>query len=128
MVNSPFTAEEEHSGELPFWQQQRFIDQLLDAGRWLIVLLVVWLMWHRGVRPILQRRAEEARLAKGAERERQALAEATEVHLTRDEQNEQRRHHQRLSAEVMSQRIRDMSDNDPRVVALVIRQWISGEL
>lgn len=26
----------------------------------------------------------------------------------------------------MSQRIREMSDNDPRVVALVIRQWINN--
>lgn len=128
VVNSPFTTEKEHSGELPFWQQQRFIDQMLDAGRWLIVLLVAWLMWRRGVRPILQRRAEEARLAQEAERERQELAEATKVHLTRDEQMDQRRHHQRLSAEVMSQRVRDMSDNDPRVVALVIRQWMSTEI
>ncbi len=27
----------------------------------------------------------------------------------------------------MSQRIREMSDNDPRVVALVIRQWINND-
>ena len=34
---------------------------------------------------------------------------------------------QRMGAEVMSQRIREMSDNDPRVVALVIRQWMGNE-
>lgn len=33
-----------------------------------------------------------------------------------------------MSAEVMSQRIREMSENDPRVVALVIRQWMKDEL
>ncbi|SUX85176.1 flagellar M-ring protein [Citrobacter koseri] len=27
----------------------------------------------------------------------------------------------------MSQRIREMSDNDPRVVALVIRQWMNND-
>ena len=27
----------------------------------------------------------------------------------------------------MSQRIREMSDNDPRVVALAIRQWINND-
>jgi len=53
--------------------------------------------------------------------------EAVEVRLSKDEQTQQRRANQRLSAEVMSQRIREMSDNDPRVVALVIRQWMSGE-
>ena len=40
---------------------------------------------------------------------------------------QQRRANQRMGAEVMSQRIREMSDNDPRVVALVIRQWMGNE-
>ncbi|MFP1462823.1 hypothetical protein ACLB1E_19285 [Escherichia coli] len=34
--------------------------------------------------------------------------------LSKDEQLQQRRANQRLGAEVMSQRIREMSDNDPR--------------
>ncbi|MNC84389.1 Flagellar M-ring protein [compost metagenome] len=50
-----------------------------------------------------------------------------EVRLSKDEQTQQRRVNQRLGAEVMSQRIREMSDNDPRVVALVIRQWMSND-
>ena len=47
--------------------------------------------------------------------------------LRKKEQMQQRRANQRMGAEVMSQRIREMSDNDPRVVALVIRQWINNE-
>ncbi|MEN8470847.1 hypothetical protein AAH476_40560, partial [Enterobacter cloacae subsp. cloacae] len=43
------------------------------------------------------------------------------------EQMQQRRANQRMGAEVMSQRIREMSDNDPRVVALVIRGWMGNE-
>ncbi|MBE5651214.1 flagellar M-ring protein FliF, partial [Salmonella enterica subsp. enterica serovar Dublin] len=38
VVNSPFSAVDNTGGELPFWQQQSFIDQLLAAGRWLLVL------------------------------------------------------------------------------------------
>ncbi|WNN47172.1 flagellar basal-body MS-ring/collar protein FliF [Siccibacter colletis] len=128
VVNSPFTATDETGGELPFWQQQSFIDQMLSAGRWLIVLLVAWLLWRKGIRPMIQRREEAARMAVEAERERKEMAESVEVSLSKDEQTQQRRTNQRLSAEVMSQRIRDMSDNDPRVVALVIRQWMSNEL
>jgi flagellar M-ring protein FliF len=48
------------------------------------------------------------------------------VRLSKDEQMQQRRANQRMGAEV-SQRIREMSDNDPRVVALVIRQWMGNE-
>lgn len=58
---------------------------------------------------------------------RQETEEAVEVRLSKDEQTQQRRTNQRLGAEVMSQRIREMSDNDPRVVALVIRQWMSND-
>ncbi|MEX9251192.1 flagellar basal-body MS-ring/collar protein FliF [Pseudenterobacter timonensis] len=127
VVNSPFTATEETGGELPFWQQQAFIDQLMSAGRWLLVLLVAWLLWRKAVRPQLTRRTEQA---KAAQAQMQAVKEendAVEVRLSKDEQLQQRRANQRMGAEVMSQRIREMSDNDPRVVALVIRQWMSTD-
>ncbi|QMD24722.1 flagellar M-ring protein FliF [Citrobacter freundii] len=127
VVNSPFTATDDAGGELPFWQQQSFIEQLMVAGRWLLVLLVAWILWRKAVRPQLARRSEEAKVAQEQTRVRQETEEAVEVRLSKDEQTQQRRTNQRLGAEVMSQRIREMSDNDPRVVALVIRQWINNE-
>ena len=128
VVNSQFNATDESAGELPFWQQQAFIDQLLSAGRWLLVLIVAWILWRKAVRPQLVRREEERKaLLESAQTRQMPEEEAVEVRLSKDEQTQQRRANQRLSAEVMSQRIREMSDNDPRVVALVIRQWISGE-
>ncbi|QMI05557.1 flagellar basal-body MS-ring/collar protein FliF [Citrobacter sp. RHB25-C09] len=127
VVNSPFTATDDSAGELPFWKQQAFIEQLISAGRWLLVLLVAWLLWRKAVRPQLTRRAEEAKAAQELAQIRQETEEAVEVRLSKDEQMQQRRANQRLGAEVMSQRIREMSDNDPRVVALVIRQWMSND-
>ncbi|MEG0531147.1 MAG: flagellar basal-body MS-ring/collar protein FliF [Citrobacter sp.] len=127
VVNSPFTATDDAGGELPFWQQQSFIEQLMIAGRWLLVLLVAWILWRKAVRPQLVRRSEEAKVAQEQTRVRQETEEAVEVRLSKDEQTQQRRTNQRLGAEVMSQRIREMSDNDPRVVALVIRQWMNNE-
>ncbi|QMR47354.1 flagellar M-ring protein FliF [Citrobacter freundii] len=127
VVNSPFTATDDAGGELPFWQQQSFIEQLMIAGRWLLVLLVAWILWRKAVRPQLVRRSKEAKVAQEQTRVRQETEEAVEVRLSKDEQTQQRRTNQRLGAEVMSQRIREMSDNDPRVVALVIRQWMNNE-
>jgi len=128
VVNSQFNASDESAGELPFWQQQAFIDQLLAAGRWLLVLIVAWILWRKAVRPQLVRREEERKaLLENAQARQMPEEEAVEVRLSKDEQTQQRRANQRMSAEVMSQRIREMSDNDPRVVALVIRQWMSGE-
>ncbi|EMV2432318.1 flagellar M-ring protein FliF, partial [Escherichia coli] len=127
VVNSPFNSSDESGGELPFWQQQAFIDQLLAAGRWLLVLLVAWLLWRKAVRPQLTRRAEAMKAVQQQAQAREEVEDAVEVRLSKDEQLQQRRANQRLGAEVMSQRIREMSDNDPRVVALVIRQWINND-
>ncbi|CAM7836396.1 flagellar basal-body MS-ring/collar protein FliF [Leclercia adecarboxylata] len=127
VVNSPFSAVDDTSGELPFWQKQAFMDLLIEIGRWLLVLIVAWLLWRKAVRPQLVRRAEEAKALKEQSLLREETHEAVEVRLSKDEQMQQRRANQRMGAEVMSQRIREMSDNDPRVVALVIRQWMSTE-
>ncbi len=127
VVNSPFNSTDDVGGQLPFWQQQAFIDQMLAAGRWLLVLIVAWLLWRKAVRPQLVRRQEEAKAIQEEQRARAEIEESVEVRLSKDEQLQQRRSNQRMTAEVMSQRIREMSDNDPRVVALVIRQWMSTE-
>ena len=127
VVNSPFNSVEETGGELPFWQKQAFMDLLIEIGRWLLVVIIAWLLWRKAVRPQLVRRAEEAKALKEQSLLREETHEAVEVRLSKDEQMQQRRANQRMGAEVMSQRIREMSDNDPRVVALVIRQWMSNE-
>jgi flagellar M-ring protein FliF len=128
VVNSPFSATEETSLELPFWKQQAFFEMLMSAARWLVVLIVAWLLWRKLVRPLIQRKVEVQQTQVETQRQRAEEEDAVSVRLTKDEQQQQRKANQRLSAEVMSQRIREMSDNDPRVVALVIRQWMSNEL
>ena len=127
VVNTPFTDNEVTGGELPFWQSQSFIDRLLDAGRYLLVLLVAWLLWRKLVRPQLQNRqavqkaalaSANAPMAKPADSNKQSNEELAQ----------HRKSQQRVSAEVQSQRIRELAEKDPRVVALVIRQWMSNEL
>ena len=127
VVNSQFNATDDGLAEPPFWKQPWFIDQLISAGRWLLVLIVAWILWRKAIRPQLTRRAEQAQAAQEATQNRQEVEESVEVRLSKDEQIQQRRANQRMGVEVLSQRIREMSDNDPRVVALVIRQWMSTE-
>lgn len=131
VVNSPFNETDVTGGELPFWQQTSFINQMMEAGRWLLVLIVAWILYRKLVRPQLRRKAEQEKIAAEAA----VLAtqpanedDAVSVKLSRDEIDQERKSQHRMSAEVMSQRIRDMSENDPRVVALVIRQWMKEEL
>ena len=130
VVNSPFSAaENETLDNLPFWKSQMFFDLLLSCGRWLLVLIVAWLLWRKAVRPLITQRTEALKqVNEVAQARKEAEEPAASVHLTRDEQIQQRKVNQRLGVEIMSQRVRDLSDSDPRVVALVIRQWMSDEL
>lgn len=133
VVNSPFTENNDLGADLPFWKQPAFIDQMLEAGRWLVVMIVAYILYRKLIRPQLRRKAEQEKAAVEAA----ALAAAARgndededlsVKLSKDELDQERKSQHRMSAEVMSQRIREMSENDPRVVALVIRQWMKEEL
>ncbi len=127
VVNTPFTDNEITGGELPFWQSQAFIDRLFDAGRYLLVLVVAWLLWRKLVRPQLQNRQAVQKAALVAANT--PMAKPTDSNKQSNEELAQhRKSQQRVSAEVQSQRIRDLAEKDPRVVALVIRQWMSNEL
>ena len=133
VVNSPFTENSDLGAELPFWKQPAFIEQMLEAGRWLLVLIVAYILYRKLVRPQLRRKAEQEKAALEAAAitaARQAEDEESgiSVKLSKDELDQERKSQHRMSAEVMSQRIREMSENDPRVVALVIRQWMKEEL
>jgi flagellar M-ring protein FliF len=131
VVNSQFNTTEPTSTELPFWQQQSFFDQLMSAGKWLLVALVAFILYRKMVRPhVLRKKAAEqaAAEAQAARVAQQSDQEAYSVQLSKDELEQERKSNNRMSAEVMSQRIRDMSENDPRVVALVIREWMGNEL
>ncbi|MCW0935694.1 flagellar basal-body MS-ring/collar protein FliF [Pantoea sp. RG18] len=131
VVNSQFNTTEPVTTDLPFWQQQSFFDQLMNAGKWLLIALVAFVLYRKLVRPHLVRKqaaekaAAEAVAARATE---QPEEEAFNVQLSKDELDQERKSNNRMSAEVLSQRIRDMSENDPRVVALVIREWMSKEL
>ncbi len=131
VVNSPFNETAETGGDLPFWQQASFIEQMMDAGRWVLVLIVAFILYRKLVRPQLKRKADQEKAAAESialARQADGEDEAVSVKLSKDELDQERKSQHRMSAEVMSQRIRDMSENDPRVVALVIRQWMKDEL
>lgn len=128
VVNTPFIQTEESGAELPFWQQQSFFDQLINAGRYLLVLLVAWLLWRKLIRPQLRKQQEiqQAVLAAAAtttnKNDSSPIAKPTTEELAL-----RRRSQQKVSVEVQTQRIQELADKEPRVIALVIRQWMSND-
>ncbi|MCO7256113.1 flagellar M-ring protein FliF [Dickeya oryzae] len=127
VVNTPFTVTDTSAGELPFWKKQAFFDLLIEAGRWLLVLIVGWIMYRKLVRPQLQKRAQIQQAAEAAAALRGQDSDVS-VTISAMEEEIQKKSEQRAHAEMHSQRIRELAENDPRVVALVIRHWMSNEL
>lgn len=128
VVNSPFNDSQEASVELPFWQQERFFNAMMSGLRYLLVLLVVWILWRKGIRPQLEKQREITRMRIEADKEaRKAKPEPAPRKNTRAEVEENARAQLRTETEIHSQSIRNMADQEPQVIALVIRQWISKE-
>ena len=129
VVNTPFNEAADDTAELPFWKQQAFFDQLIEAGRWLLVLIVAWILWRKIVRPMLRKQqAEKEAIAAAALAASMPQPEGSKpVKLSTDELEKRKRSQQRVSVEVQTQRVQELADKDPRIVALVIRQWMSTE-
>ncbi|NKI74835.1 flagellar basal body M-ring protein FliF [Dickeya sp. CFBP 2040] len=127
VVNTPFTVTDTTSGELPFWKKQAFFDLLVEMGRWLLVLIVGWILYRKLVRPQLQKRIQIQEAAEAAAALRGQDSDVS-VSISAMEEEMHRKSEQRAHAEMHSQRIRELADNDPRVFALVIRHWMSNEL
>ncbi|CNK68388.1 flagellar MS-ring protein [Yersinia mollaretii] len=128
VVNTPFNATDDGSGSsLPFWQQQSFFDQLLNAGRYLLILLVAWILWRKLVRPMITKKQIADKAAASVNSMVQTAQTAETVKQSKEELALRKKNQQRVSAEVQAQRIRELADKDPRIVALVIRQWMSND-
>ncbi|MCE1787185.1 flagellar M-ring protein FliF, partial [Enterobacter hormaechei] len=92
---------------------------------WLLLILVAWLLWRKMIVPQIakKRAAEKAAL----DAQKNQLKQKTETNAELDEKMRRQMARQRVNAELQSQRIRELAEKDPRVVALVIRQWMSNE-
>lgn len=127
VVNTPFTADVENSSDVPFWQQASFFDLLMTLGRYLLVLIVAFILWRKLVKPLLNKQLANAQTARRVEPTPIITTPVQPAKPSNEEVQNRRKTQQRASAEQQAQRVRDMAEQDPRVVALVIRQWMSNE-
>ncbi|HIH4319121.1 TPA: flagellar basal-body MS-ring/collar protein FliF [Morganella morganii] len=129
ITNSRFTDEGQLTEEPSLFTSPVIIAQALEYCKILLLLLVGWLLWRKGIRPQWQRyrkaqQAEaEARMFKATQMKTPLVADDV-ISDDMDEKTRRRLTRQRVSAEIQSQRIREMADKDPQVVAMVISQWL----
>ncbi|OTA21076.1 flagellar M-ring protein FliF [Xenorhabdus beddingii] len=125
VVNTQFNETSEVIETLPFWQHPVLLEKLLDVGRWLLLVLVAWLLWRKMVVPQIAKKRAAEKAARETQKSQQK--KPPETHAEMDEKMRRQMTRQRVNAELQSQRIRELAEKDPRVVALVIRQWMSNE-
>lgn len=138
IVNSPFT--DSTGDDAPaWWTSPQWQQVALTLGRYLMVLIAAVLLYRLLLRPLLARQAERA-AADASARQRAASVQAqastrlVEEHDApdgddADEQNRlARRRKRRRHAHTYEQNLRDLQDmasEDPLMVAMIIRSWMT---
>ncbi|EMU8998001.1 flagellar M-ring protein FliF [Providencia rettgeri] len=133
ITNSLFTDDTPVEVEPSLLSNPQLIRQLLDYGKILLITLIAWFMWRFGIKPqwVKYRKTQQAQVDAEIFVATQAKAPFVvdeEINEDMDEQTRRRLTRQRVSAEIQSQRIREMAEKDPQVVAMVIRQWLGKSL
>ncbi|HEM6920598.1 TPA: flagellar M-ring protein FliF [Providencia rettgeri] len=133
ITNSLFTDDTPVEVEPSLLSNPQLITQLLDYGKILLITLIAWFIWRFGIKPqwVKYRKTQQAQVDAEIFVATQAKAPFVvdeEINEDMDEQTRRRLTRQRVSAEIQSQRIREMAEKDPQVVAMVIRQWLGKSL
>lgn len=109
----------------PFWKQESFYVLLMAIARYLVIAIIAWVMWRKLVQPAWTRHQETT--IRRLEMEKEAREEEIAAKKRAAEKNNRDRAQQRVDTELNGQQLRELAEQEPRVIALVIRQWMSKE-
>lgn len=109
----------------PFWKQDRFYALLMSIARYLVIAIIAWVMWRKLVQPAWIRHQETT--LRRLEMEKEAREEELAAKKRAAEKSVRDRAQQKVDTEMHSQQLRELAEQEPRVIALVIRQWMSKE-
>ncbi|TLJ10435.1 flagellar basal body M-ring protein FliF [Escherichia sp. E3659] len=124
VVNTPFSQADKDIA-LPLWQQQDVIQLVLSVLRYLLVALVAWVLWRKAVWPFWVKHQEM--LLQRLEMEKEARQAEATAQRQKKEHCERAKAQQRMDTELTTQQLREMADEAPQIIALVIRQWMNKE-
>jgi len=124
VVNTLFTDQEEEA-PVPLWKQPEFIKLMLSGARYLFVALIAWILWRKAVQPFWIRHQEM--LIQRLEMEKEVRQAELDEQVRKRQSAETAKAQQRVETEQQAQHLREMADQEPQVIALVIRQWLNKE-
>lgn len=124
IVNAPFSTLDD-AVTLPLWEQPAFINTLLTVLRYLLVLVVAWVLWRKAVQPFWIKHHEMA--LQRLELEKEARQADIDAKSRRAADNLRAKADQKLQSETNMQKLRELAEHDAQIISLVIRQWINKE-
>lgn len=110
---------------VPLWKQPELINLALSLARYLFVALVAWVLWRKAVQPFWLRHQEMIR--QRLELEKEAREAELEAQTRKKQVHDAAKAQQRMETELGTQQLRGIAEQEPQVIALVIRQWINKE-
>ena len=139
VVNSPFTRQQNTAVELAWWQQPDLQLLAFSLGRYLLVGLAILLLYLLILRPLIKRQTQQPALQgpgatintavgqEGDDREA-ALGEGAEAGDSAEETYTAPRRPRKASTyERNLQDLREMAQEDPRMVAMIARSWMKND-
>lgn len=124
ILNSPFNGVIEEPLP-PFWEQDRFYALMMSIARYLVIAIIAWVMWRKLVQPAWIRHQETSLRKLEMEKEARELQLAEKKRAS--EKDARARAQQREDTDLNTQQLRELAEQEPRVIALVIRQWMNKE-
>lgn len=124
VANLKFTDQEsdEDSG-IAFWKTPEFYDSIKTGGKYLIYILIIWIIWRKALRSVWLKLQRHYLSFNNKE---------VDDRITLDEKLDYKAHskqQQKIFEDNMQQQqyIRKIVEKDPRVMALIIRGWLNKE-
>ena len=128
VVNTPFaTAEAEALPDLPIWKQPQYVEYIeiaKTAGKYLLMALALLILYLRMLKPMVKKLTEPAALPAPSANNAGA-GPGMEPQLTADGQLVALPHGQNSYQDNLA-RAQKLANEDPRVVANIVKTWVSG--
>ncbi|HSP31120.1 MAG TPA: flagellar M-ring protein FliF C-terminal domain-containing protein, partial [Halomonas sp.] len=134
VVNSPFTRSVDEADEVEWWQHPDSLSIAGNVGRYLLVALAILLLYLLILRPLIKRYTETPVMATATPGSTLATSVGSEDddkgEESTDESDEtyakpKRRRKTSLYEHNLND-LREMAQEDPRMVAMIIRSWMNA--
>lgn len=117
IINSPFT--DAPSTKVAIWENLDYIELAMQIGRYLLILLIAFFVWRKILKPIIESQTKSMSIPVGPSPDLQdQINRAAEAKQRASEMN---RYEDNI------QTARNMAEQDPRAVAMVVRSWMESK-